>query len=112
MEYFTKRNTVLVALAQVGVVVVGVLAAGAAHKWHATFNVTPPRSTTFLAEYGFLALVLPVAWAWAALRIQQWVVDEDVPRVVAFFSGFVVLGLLLLGVGYAAVLPLLHLMGV
>jgi hypothetical protein len=44
------------------------------------------------------------------LRVQQWVVDEDVPRVAAFFSGFVVLGLLLLGVGYAAVLPLLRLM--
>jgi len=61
--YFTTRNTVILALVQVGVIVLGVLAAGAAHKWYTTFNMRLPSSTILVAEYGFLALVLPLAWS-------------------------------------------------
>lgn len=110
MEYFTTRNTVIVALAQVGVIVAGVLAAGAAHKWYAVPGVKLPSSTVLLAEYGYIALVLPVAWATVALLIMRQNYDSEAPRWLAFFSGIVVVLLLLFGVWQAAARPLLRVM--
>src|SRR5262249_15489782 len=70
-EYFTVRNTVILALVQVGVIVAGVLAARACQKWSATLAFPVRRPTALLAEYGFLALALPLAWAAAALYVQR-----------------------------------------
>ena len=114
MDYFTTRNTVIVALVQVGVVVAGVLTAGACLKWFATFGLTPPPATTLLAEYGFLALALPVVWAAVTLRILRWRDESDEAdevKVYAVLSGFVLLLLLLIGVYYAAAGPLLRVLG-
>jgi uncharacterized membrane protein YdcZ (DUF606 family) len=111
MGYFTKRNMVIVALFQVGVIVAGVLAAGATHKWHTTFNARLPQATTVLAEYGFVALVLPVAWVTAALTLPRRSEDPGAAAVVAFASGIVVLLVLLVVVGHAAIRPWLRLVG-
>jgi hypothetical protein len=111
MNYFTIRNTVILALVQVGVVVAGVLAAGAAYKWYATFNLKPPSLTALLADYGLLALVLPLAWVALALQALRRGEDWDDRKLLAIWSGILLLLLLLLGVGYVAVRPLLRLIG-
>ena len=110
-EYFTVRNTVILALVQVGVIVAGVLAAGACQKWCATLAFPVRRPTALLAEYGFLALALPVAWAAAALYVQRRSEEPGAAAATAFLAGLLLLALLLLGVGHAAVAPLLRLMG-
>jgi hypothetical protein len=110
-EYFTVRNTVILALTQVGVIVAGVLTAGACQKWNATlFHFPARRDTELLAEYGFLALVLPLAWA-AALYLLRQSEDPGAAGVTAFSSGVLLLVLLLLGVVYAAVAPLCRMIG-
>jgi hypothetical protein len=110
MEYFTKRNTAILALVQGGVLVAGVLAACVDHKWYTVANVRPPTPTALLAEYGFLALVLPLVWVTIALRVQQRNEDAD-SKALVFGSGILLLLLLLLGIGYAVVLPFVRLMG-
>jgi hypothetical protein len=115
VEYFTVRNTVILALTQVGVLTAGVLAAGACHKWHTTFNLRPPASTTLLADYGYLALLVPLVWVALALRALRRHADAEVEarrRTWAFLGGVALLLLLLIVVGKAAVLPLFRLMGV
>jgi hypothetical protein len=109
-EYFTVRNTVILALTQVGVLVAGVLTAGACQKWKATFHFPAHRGTELLAEYGFLALVLPLAWAAAALYLLRRSEDPGAAGVTAFSSGVLLL-VLLLGVVYAAVAPLCRMIG-
>jgi hypothetical protein len=113
MDFFTRRNMAIVGLFQVGVIVAGVLAAGVTHKWFTTFNARLPSSTILLAEYGFLALVLPVVWIAVALLALRREDDPDSESVrwLAFLSGIVVLLLLLLGIVYAVVSPWLRLFG-
>jgi hypothetical protein len=105
---FSTRNTVILGLTQMGVIAAGVLAAGACCKWHTGFNLTPPSFTTLVADYGLVALVLPVVWTAVALRTLDW--DDAGPKFLAFCSGFVVLALLLVGVWVGAVGPLVRLL--
>jgi hypothetical protein len=112
VEFFTLRNTVILALTQVGVVVAGVLAAGACHKWYTTVGLTPYPRTTLVADYGFVALAVPVAWVALAvyvLRREDESADEHKAYVVA--AGVAVLVLFVVGVGYAAAMPWLRLFG-
>ena len=111
MDYFMTRNAVILALVQVGVIVFGVLTAGAAAKWHTTqtFLRVPP-ATTFLAEYGFVALALPVAWVTTAVRVKQRDGESERSKLFIFSSGVVLLLVLLLVVVYAAVGPLFRVM--
>jgi hypothetical protein len=113
VSYFTVRNAVIVALTQVGIIVIGVLAAGACHKWHTTFGVKSPIATEVVAEYGFLALGLPVVWVAAALLALRRSEEREEPEwaAFAFFSGLLALVLLLVGVGYASFGPLFRIMG-
>jgi hypothetical protein len=109
--YFTLRNTAIMGLVQVGVIVAGVLAAGACHKWYTTLGLRPPSSTALLAEYGFLALVLPVVWVTMAVQALRRTTDPGALQWLAFSSGFVLVLLLLLVIGHAAVQPFLRLLG-
>jgi hypothetical protein len=109
MEYFTKRNTVILGLVQGGVVGAGVLAAGVYLKWCAMGNARPSALPGLLAEYGVLALVVPLAWVAIALWMQR---NEDPEvKVLAFASGILLVLLLLVGVVYATVVPFVRLMG-
>src|SRR4051794_35229468 len=77
VEFFTLRNTAIMGLVQVGMIVAGVLGAGAVYKWYTSVGLTPPSQTALLSEYGFLALVLPVAWtAWALYALYRWESSE------------------------------------
>jgi hypothetical protein len=114
MDFFSTRNLVIVALVQIGVIVLGTLTAGACLKWYASFNLMsrPPLLTTLLADYGFLALALPVAWLAIALYLNQR--NKNVP---GYNMGMLVTGVLLLVVCLfvvcsGAVSPLLRLMGI
>jgi hypothetical protein len=109
VEYFTLRNTAILGLTQVGVIVAGVLAAGAAQKWRTEFNIMLPRSTVLAAEQGHFVLVVPLVWTAVAL----WTLrpgDHDEARVVAFCAGVLVLILLLAGVWHAGGRPFFNLL--
>src|SRR5262249_46168254 len=58
------RNLVILALAQIGVLVGSVLAAGAAHKSYTELTPTlpVPPACQALTEYGWAGLALPVGW--------------------------------------------------
>jgi hypothetical protein len=113
MGYFTLRNTAIMALAQVVVIVIGVLAAGACHKWYTAFgkpaspNVLPPQVVELASEYGLLALVVPAAWmAFAVCALRRADADESqAPIVIAFLLGLLVLLLLLIGIWFTSVQP-------
>jgi hypothetical protein len=107
VDYFTTRNTVIVALVQVGVIVAGVLAAGACQRWYTGANLDPPAAVDVLADYGFVALVLPVAWVVIALRVRQRSEDPFI-RMFAFGSGIGLALLLALVFGQIVVRSLLH----
>ena len=97
MEYFTLRNAAIAGLVQNGIIVAGVLAAGACLKWSATTGLPPPPRTVLVAEYGFLALAVPLVWASAAavtLRRADHGDFETTGVVVFFTGGGLILGLL------------------
>jgi hypothetical protein len=110
MEFFTKRNMVILALVQVGVVVLGSLAAGASHKWYTTFNMKLPSGTELLADYGFFGLAVPLIWVtWALLTLLR-AEDPDALLPPVIYSGLFVLLVLLWVVLYAGVGPLFRLL--
>jgi hypothetical protein len=111
VEYFTVRNTVILALAQVGVIVAGVLGGGATVKWYATMQVRPPAAAALVAEHGHFALALPLFWAGVALYfLHRERGDEDVGWLV-FLSGLALLLLLVVVAGYCVAAPFLRLFG-
>ena len=105
MGYFTLRNTTLLALFQIGVIVAGVLAAGAACKWWEQTNMAPPRSVVLISEYGWLALLVPLTWIVVTLVLQRRAGDEGVAALIAYLSGLFVLLLLLVSVSYLVIGP-------
>jgi hypothetical protein len=110
VEYFTTRNTLVVALVQAGVIVGGVLAAGACHKGYTGPGVTPPAALAALADYGLVALVLPVAWVTIAL-VARHRGEDPFARTCAFGAGIVLTLLLALVFGQIVVRALVHLPG-
>ena len=110
MEFYTARNTAILALTQIGVIVGGVLAAGATVKYYTACNATLPSWTAPVASWGFLALVLPIVWAALALWLLLRGEDHDVARVVTFCWGVFMVALLLFGVACSSAGPLLRLL--
>lgn len=107
MEYFTLRNAAIAGLVQIGIVVAGVLAAGACLKWSATTGLPPPRRTVLVAEYGFLALALPLAWTSAAAVALRRAEHGDFEATgVVFFTGGGLVVVLLTVACHAAFGPL------
>src|SRR5574339_418318 len=96
MDFFTRRNAAILALVQAGVVVAGVLGAGAAYKWYTQVNLAPPRLTVLATDYGFVALTLPLAWVLIAL-VTFHREDESGPPALAFLFGLLLLAALLVG---------------
>jgi hypothetical protein len=104
------RNTVVVAVMQVGVIVAGVLAAGLSHKGFATQGLPVPVLAAMLYRYGVIGLFIPLAWGAAALTLQiRSGVSEDIKTLI-FWSGILLLIGLSVFVLYADVSPWLHVM--
>ena len=107
----TYKNIAYLGLTQVGVVVAGSLAAGATHKFMTTVEMVMTPSTRIGADYGFVALAVPVLWITVAMAVQSRAVNDDAPEAVTFLSGVFVLVLLLIAVFQVAVLPWVRLFG-
>jgi hypothetical protein len=105
VEYFTARNTVILALVQEGVNTLGVLTAGLNYKWHSTSQVSVPTQTEAFCVFGPIALILPLIWVIYAYRILQRDNSTEAARIVAVASGVLLLFSLLGVVWYAAIAP-------
>jgi hypothetical protein len=105
------RNTVVVAVMQVGVIVAGVLAAGLCHKGFASQGVAVPVPAAMLYSYGVVGLFIPLAWGAGALALLiRPGVSEEV-RTLIFWSGVLLLIALSVFIIYADVTPWLHVLG-
>ncbi|HEY2786891.1 MAG TPA: hypothetical protein VGJ05_18160 [Fimbriiglobus sp.] len=105
MEYFTARNTVILALVQEGVITLGVLGAGASIKMYrdASSLMQLPQITTLLCDYGWLLLGMPLIWTVYAFRELRREDASTSRRVLAVTSGILfLLGLMIL-VWYASI---------
>ena len=83
------RNTVVVAIMQVGVIVAAVLAAGVCHRvWLSRDWPLPPLVTLFY-NYGIAGLLIPLTWAAAAAVLQTRAgVSEDVRVLIYDFKKY------------------------
>jgi hypothetical protein len=99
------RNTVVVAIMQVGVIVAGVLAAGLCLRVWISRDWPSPPLVALLYNYGIVGLLIPLAWAAGAVALQTRAgVSEDV-RVLMFWLGVLVLIALAAFVAYADLSP-------
>jgi hypothetical protein len=96
MSYFTTRNVVILALVQIGVCTLGVLAAAVSLKWHADFRMAQPTGLRYVAGYGWFALLLPVAWAAITLHLLRREEGSEGAKVLAVLSGVLLLAALVL----------------
>ena len=98
MNFFTARNLVILALVQMGVVTAGILAAGAYVKWMTEFHLCGPlRELELICDFGWIALLLPIAWASVALWEFRRDTDDDSRKVVVLIAGSLLLAVLMYG---------------
>ena len=99
------RNTVVVALMQVGVIVAAVLAAGLCHRVWTTREWAVPMPVALLYNHGVAGLLIPLAWVTGAAVLQtRSSVSEDA-RVLMFWLGVLVLIALIVFAVYADISP-------
>lgn len=88
MLAFTIRNAVVIALAQVAIIVAGILGAGATGRILETNpNALMPPALQVLVSYGAFLLVVPLAWITIALLIRRNPRCGDAIKVLTFVSG-------------------------
>jgi len=102
------KNIVIVALLQVGVIVFGVLAAGIAHKESEINGLIMPSSTTMLYGYGFMGLLVPLAWGAGVVVLQLRANVSDDIRTLMLWLGILVLLSLVIFCLYADISPWLN----
>jgi CDP-diglyceride synthetase len=107
----TTKNFVLLAVMQVGVVVMGILAAGTTGKVLSSANAFPSEWTTRFVDFGILLLVLPPLWIWAVMKLHQSPNCSDRRRRLAFLSGVLLLGMLLYLNWVTSIRPFLQICG-
>jgi len=105
MPLFTITNTVLIAIMQVGVIVAGVLAAGASQKWWMTNEAPTPYLTTLLLRHGVLALTIPLAWSVLAVSLRRRPDISDGLKTLTFLAGILILIALAVIIVYAIARP-------
>ncbi|HEX3626986.1 MAG TPA: hypothetical protein VH280_16370 [Verrucomicrobiae bacterium] len=99
------RNTVVVALLQVGVIVAAVLAAGVCHRVWLSRGWVSPILVMLFYNYGVAGLLIPLTWAAGAVALQiRPGVSEDV-RILMFWLGVLILIVLVVLAVYADVSP-------
>jgi len=105
---FTIYNATLVAVMQVGVIVVGVLASGLWHKYASTSNTAMPFPANLLYTYGVIGLVIPILWLLAAVSLRRNQSISDEAKGLVFGTGILLLIALATFVIYANVAPVFH----
>ena len=116
MNFFTARNLVILALIQIGVVTLGVLtlgvlAAGAYVKWMTEFHLCGPlRELELICDFGWIALLVPIAWASIALWEFRRETDDDSRTVLVVYAGVLLLALLIYASRHYSVGPWVRLM--
>ncbi len=105
MTLFTIRNTVLVALTQVGIVVVGVLASAVFGKIWNSESVPLPVATMLLLQYGSLLLFLPILWIAIVLKLRLSPLVSDDVKGLAFATGILLIAGLVIFFAYALIRP-------
>lgn len=99
-------NIAIVGLLQIGTIVAGVLAAGAAYKVWSISGLPHDRGVLFASEYGFLFLAVPLIWITVAMVLQGRDNVSDWPEVLTFYSGVLVLVALLIAAWKLAFSPM------
>lgn len=99
------RNTVVVALMQVGVIVAGVLAAGICHRVWIASNMPEPSLVALLYNHGVAGLLIPLAWVTGAAVLQTRSNVSDDARILMFWLGVLVLIALIIFTAYADISP-------
>lgn len=105
---FSIANAVKIAVMQVGVIVIGVLAAATAYRSSNIGQGIIPLITIVATNFGGLLLVIPIAWIIGALQIRRADGISDDAKKLAFLSGVAILILLAIFFAYAAIMPWLH----
>jgi hypothetical protein len=102
---FSIKNAVYVAIMQVGVIVVGVLAAGLCEKVRVGMGARLPPAYTIFLNHTAPFLVIPLLWIAVVLWIRSRPKLSDDLKNLAFWSGVFVLITLVFFVFYADVTP-------
>lgn len=84
---FTNSNAVLVAVTQVGVIVLGILAAGVSQKIWTDTGIPITAATSFFLNFGFLFLAIPLLWISTAIALRQRPSVPEEIKTLAFWSG-------------------------
>jgi hypothetical protein len=105
---FTVRNTCIVAIMQVGVIVAGSLAAGLCHKFCFLSHIAIPAPAALLYSYGVFGFVIPLTWGVIALLVERQPKLTDDFKDTVFVAGIVILILLIAFVLVADITPWLH----
>jgi hypothetical protein len=105
---FTIRNTVMLAIMQIGVIVAGVLGAGLCHKAWISMGVVMPQPVALLYQFGIAGFLIPLAWSAFALILFHCPKMPDETKDSLFAFGILVLIALAVFVLYADVTPWLN----
>ena len=108
---FTVRNTVILAVMQVGVIVAGTLGAGICHKLEFLWHMPMPGATAIFYSYGVLGFLIPLTWGTIALVVERRTNLTDDFKGTVFASGIIILIALALLVILADFIPWLGVMG-
>jgi len=104
------KNTLIVAMMQVGVIVAGVLAAGICHKMWLSSGMAMPLPVAMLYRHGAMGLCVPLVWGAGTVMLQLRArVSDDIKALVFWLGVLVLIGLVVFCV-YADVTPWLNVM--
>jgi hypothetical protein len=107
---FSIRNTVRVAIMQVGVLVAGILASGLCHRLSVFNGIILSWPAVLLYHYGVLGLGIPLGWTATALMLRRRPEISDGAKALVFLSGVLLVVALAVFVLYADVSPWLNVM--
>ena len=111
MNFYTTRNLVILALVQIIVITLGVLAAGTCWKCMTQFNMVGPlRELELICDFGWLAFALPIIWVTLALWEFRRETEDDTRKVAHILAGVLLVVLLIYGSWHYAISPWVRMM--
>ena len=111
IDFYDRRNLVILALIQIGTIVAGVLAAGLSVKWYKLIEFDAPNHGEFISNYGWLALIMPISWITLAMMEFQRETEEEGGRLFVLAVGVLLELFLLYWVWHGGLGPVLRMCG-